>query len=213
MSQKMVDPELERDFSGRFKGEREAISGAFSGVARVLLRGSPQEILALEERLREAPGEGGEWEGGEDDLEELEARNRLRVFARYREVEGRSFSGSELRESLGVSRQRLGQLREEKRLLGLRMPIHREVHYPAWQFDEAGRPLETIPRLIEAAEEAGLGALALDALMTNPEVVGADGAEQESTAAGLLRSGARSGDAEAEEYVIALVRAVLSGGS
>lgn len=123
MSQGMVDPELERDFRGRFKGEREALSETFSGVARVLLRGSPQEILALEERLRAAPKEEGSVQESfqKEELAELETRNRLRVFARYREVEGRSFSSSELQHSLGVSRQRLGQLREEKRLLGLRL--------------------------------------------------------------------------------------------
>ena len=53
----------------------------------------------------------------------------------------------------------------------MRVPIHREVHYPLWQFDEEGRPLGSLPRLIEASEGAGMGALALDALMTNPAAV------------------------------------------
>ena len=208
MGPRMVDPELERDFRGRFKGEREALSEAFSGVARVLLRGSPEEILALEGRLREAPARVRRGDDdGEDDSEALEARNRLRVFARYRAVEGRSFPSSELQKRLGVSRQRLGQLRKEGKLLGLRLPIRREVYYPAWQFDEEGRPLEAMPRLLAAAEEAGLGALALDALMTNPGAV--DAAGEGATAAGLLRSG----DPEAGEYVVGVVRAALSGGS
>jgi hypothetical protein len=207
MGPRMVDPELERDFRGRFKGEREALSEAFSGVARVLLRGSPEEILALEGRLREAPAGVRRGDDGEDDLEALEARNRLRVFARYRAVEGRSFPGSELQKRLGVSRQRLGQLRKEGKLLGLRLPIRREVYYPAWQFDGEGRPLEVMPRLLAAAEEAGLGALALDALMTNRGAV--DAAGEAATAAGLLSSG----DPEAEGYVLGVVRAALSGGS
>jgi hypothetical protein len=207
MGPRMVDPELERDFRERFKGERKALSEAFSGVARVLLRGSPEEILALEDRLREAQAEGRRGDDGEDDLEALEARNRLRIFARYRAVEGRSFPSSELQERLGVSRQRLGQLRKEGKLLGLRLPIRREVYYPAWQFDEEGRPLEAMPRLLAAAEEAGLSALALDALMTNPGAVDAGG--EGTTAAELLRSG----DPEAEGYVLGVVRAALSGGS
>lgn len=62
-----------------------------------------------------------------------------------------------------MSRQRLGQLRKEKRLLGLRLPIRREVYYPLWQFGEDGRPLGILPRLMEASEESGMGTLALDA--------------------------------------------------
>lgn len=106
-----------------------------------------------------------------------------------------------------MSRQRLGQLRKEKKLLGVRSPIHREVYYPLWQFGEDGRPLGIMPRLIATAEEAGMGALALDALMTNPAVV--EGEAGGETPAELLRSG----DPEAEEYVPGLVRAALSGGA
>lgn len=195
----LVDPALEKDFQGRFRGEREALSGTFNRIARVLLRGSSEDLLALEGRLRKGPGKE------EDGREELEMRNRLRVFARYRNIEGRSLPGSGLQERLGVSRQRLGQLRKEKKLLGLKLPIHREVHYPLWQFDESGRPLAEMRRLIEAAEDAGLGALALDALMTNPEAVDAGG----STAAELLRTG----DGGAREHVFGVVGAALSGGS
>lgn len=203
MCPRMVDPDLEKDFQGRFRGEREALSGTFNGVARVLLRGSSEDLLALEGRLRREPGEEGREDGRE--REELEARNRLRVFARYRSIEGRSLPGSGLRQRLGVSRQRLGQLRKEKRLLGLKLPIHREVHYPLWQFGGDGRPLDEMRRLIEAAEHAGLGAVALDALMTNPEAVDAGGA----TAAELLRAA----DSDAREYVLGVVEAALSGGS
>jgi hypothetical protein len=196
---RMLDPEVEKSFRELPKGEREVLSGAISGVARVLIGGSAADISALEERLRRD-------EQRTDSLEELETRNRLRVFARYREIEERSLAGSGLQEQLGVSRQRLGQLRKEKKLLGVRLPIHREVHYPLWQFDEDGRPLGSLPRLIEASEEAGLGPLALDALMTNPAAV--DTGEGQ-TLADLLRSG----DPETEEYVLAVVRASLSGGA
>jgi hypothetical protein len=61
-------------------------------------------------------------------LDELEVSNELSVFARYREIEERSLSGSKLQDRLGVSCQRLGHLRKEKRLLGLRLPIHREIY-------------------------------------------------------------------------------------
>lgn len=198
MVPRLLDPEVEKSFLELPRGEREALSGAISGFARVLLGGSSEDIVALENKLRR------DRESDSDSLEELEVRNKLRVFARYRGIEGRSLSGTELRERLGVSRQRLGQLRKEERLLGVRLPIRREVYYPLWQFGEDGKPLEMMPRLITAAEETGLGALALDALMTNPTAV-----DNGETLAELLRSG----DPEAEEYVLGVVRAALSGGA
>lgn len=199
MASGVLDPEVEKSLLRLPKGEREALTGAISGVARVLMGGSAAEITALEGKLRRD-------ERDAESLEELEVRNRLRVFARYREVEERSLPGSGLQEQLGVSRQRLGQLRKEKKLLGVRLPIHREVHYPLWQFGEDGRPLGSLPRLIGAAEEAGMGALALDALMTNRAAVDAG---EGKAPADLLRSG----DPEAEEYILGAVRAALSGGA
>ena len=199
MAPRLLDPEVEKSFQELPKGEREALSGAISGIVRVLISGSAADIAALEEKLRRD-------ERRTDSLDELEARNRLRVFARYRGIEERSLSGSGLQEQLGVSRQRLGQLRKEKKLLGVRLPIHREVHYPLWQFGEDGRPLGVMTRLIEAAKEAGMGELALDSLMTNPAAVDAGDGQ---TPADLLRSG----DPEAEEYVLGVVRAALSGGA
>ena len=199
VASRMLDPEVEKSFRELPKGEREALSGAISGVARVLIDGSAADISALEERLRRDKRRT-------DSLEELEARNRLRVFARYRGIEERSLSGSGLQEQLGVSRQRLGQLRKEKKLLGVRLPIHREVHYPLWQFGEDGRTLGSLPRLIEAAQEAGMGELALDSFMTNPAAVDAG---DDQTPADLLRSG----DPEVEKYVLGVVRAALSGGA
>ena len=200
MVSRLLDQEIEERLRKRPKGEREALSGAIRGVARVLLDGSSAEIAALERDLRRRD------EGRAGSLGELEARNRLRVFARYREIEERSLSGSELQGRLGVSRQRLGQLRKEKKLLGVRLPIRREVYYPLWQFGDDGRPLGIMPRLIAAAEEAGMGTLALHALINNPGAVDAGDGE---TAADLLRSK----NPEAEEYVLGAVRAALSGGS
>lgn len=200
---RLLDPEVEKSFQELPRGEREALSGAISGIARVLLDGSSSDVAALEGKLRRDRGD----ERGTDSLDELEVRNKLRVFARYREIEERSLPGSELQERLGVSRQRLGQLRKEKRLLGLRLPIRREVYCPLWQFGEDGKPFGIMPRLIEASEEAGIGTLALDALMTNPAAVDSEAGGE--TPADLLRSG----DPEAEEYILGVVRAALSGGA
>jgi hypothetical protein len=199
MAPRLLDPETKRSFRERPKAEREMLAGTISRITHVLLEGSSADIVALEGNLRRIQ------ERRTDSIDELEVRNKLRVFARYRGIEERSLPGSELQKRLSVSRQRLGQLRKEKKLLGLRLPIRREVYYPLWQFDGEGKPLGIMPRLIEAAEEAGVSALALDALMTNPEAVDTSG----ETPAELLCSG----DPAAEEYVLGLVRAALSGGS
>lgn len=203
MAPRLLDPEIEKSFQELPRGEREVLSGAISGIARVLLDGSSADIAALEGKLRRNRGDDQHLAS----LDELEVRNKLRVFARYREIEERSLPGSELQERLGVSRQRLGQLRKEKRLLGVKLPIHREVYYPLWQFGEDGRPLGILPRLMGASEEAGIGTLALDALMNNPDAVESEAGGEPP--AKLLRSG----DPEAEEYVLGLVRAALSGGA
>lgn len=204
MALRLLDPEVEKSFLERPKGEREALSGAISHITRLLLDGSSEDIAALEDKLRR----DREDEGHPASLDELEVRNKLRVFARYREIEEHSLSGTGLQERLGVSRQRLGQLRKEKKLLGVRLPIHREIYYPLWQFGEDGRPLGIMPRLMGASEESGMGALTLDALMTNPAAVEGEAGDGK-TPADLLRSG----DPEAEEYVLGVVRATLSGGT
>lgn len=198
MASRILNPEVEKSFRELPKGEREALSSVINSIARVLMGGSAAEISALESRLRRD-------ERRIDSLDDLEARNNLRVFARYREIEERSLAGYGLQEQLGVSRQRLGQLRKEKKLLGVRLPLRREVYYPLWQFGEDGRPLRSLPRLIEASEEAGLGTLALDALMAIPSAMDVG---ENQTPADLLRAG----DPEAEDYVLAAVRASLSGG-
>jgi hypothetical protein len=165
---------LERELGRRPEGEREVLVRLFSEVGRLLLEGSPEQVLRLERRLREELGEERLPEdpahADERLLRELEAENLLRVYAGYREIERRSVPGEELRRRLGVSRQRLEQLRAKRRLLGMRLPFRKSYYYPVWQFDEEGGPLASMPRLLKAAEEAGMDAEDLDAFMTNAAV-------------------------------------------
>ena len=95
---------------------------------------------------------------------ELEVENLVRLWDRYRWIEERSLSGPALRERLGgVSRQRLEQLRKSGRLFGLMLPFRSSYVYPHWQFDpETGEGFKDLPGLLGAAEEAGVGSLALD---------------------------------------------------
>jgi hypothetical protein len=132
--------------------------------------------------------------GSAEDLSDLERENMLRVFDGWQALLARSLGGPELARRLGVSRQRLNVLRREERLLGLRVPIRRELHYPVWQFGEDGRPLAVLPRLVEAAREVGLHLRDLDALM-----VSADAGEGKPLIEHL-----RAGD---EAYALGVIRA------
>ncbi len=80
------------------------------------------------------------------------------------------------------------------------MPLRREFYYPAWQFVADGVPLAVLPRLLDAAAEARLEPVALDAFMTSPHPGGG------VTPAERLRRGE-------DELVLALVRAAADNGS
>ena len=147
-----------------------------------------------------SPGTDGPATASDDLLAELERRNQLRVAAHWQCVESRSLSSAELEKRLGVTPQRLEQLRAERKVIGLHLPQRREVYYPLWQFAEDGRPLPVLPRLLDAAAEAHIDPLALDALMTS-EAAG-DGISP----AGLLHR-------HQDDSVLALVRAAFAHGA
>jgi len=94
-----------------------------------------------------------------------EARNLRRVFALWRRAGEESLTADDL----GVSRQQLKHLRDGSKLVALRLPMRRELVYPAWQFDSAtGQTLDGIPEVLEAAAEAKLSPLGLHLLMVSP---------------------------------------------
>jgi hypothetical protein len=126
-----------------------------------------------------------------------EARNLRRVFALWRRAGEESLTADDL----GVSRQQLKHLRDGGKLVGLRLPMHREFVYPAWQFDSAtGQPLNGIPDVLEAAEEAKLSPLGLHLLMVS------QAAEEGTTPAEWLAAGK-------QDYVVELVAAANAHGS
>jgi hypothetical protein len=101
-------------------------------------------------------------------------RNRARLQLMSARVEADSVRGAELGKRLGISRQRLAQLRDSGKLLGLQPPLRTEHWYPEWQFDASGGVRPVVPRLLRAAREARLSPLSLHLLLTNPEA-GIDG--------------------------------------
>jgi hypothetical protein len=67
-----------------------------------------------------------------------------------------SFSGAWLAMKLGVEPRELDVRRRGGELLGVPVDDSGEYEYPAWQFDEHGRPLPEVAHVVGAAREAGL---------------------------------------------------------
>jgi hypothetical protein len=57
---------------------------------------------------------------------------------------------------LGTQSGRIDAMRRAGELYGERKPGMQEYVYPAWQFDENGRPRPFVERLVRTAREAGL---------------------------------------------------------
>ncbi len=105
------------------------------------------------------------------DLEALEASGRLQVLARYRSVEDQSLSVAQL-EAAGIQRQRLKQLRDQDRLLGIKLPFQRGFLYPRWQFGDDLRPKMYLPEILKVARAEEIDALGVHLVMTNPTAGG-----------------------------------------
>jgi hypothetical protein len=131
---------------------------------------------------------------------ELEKRNAELIHQRWAQAKRESFPSSKLKERLGVTRQRLSQMRQEGKLFGFKTPLDRELYYPAWQFGLDGEPVEEMPLILEAAREAGLDELSLHQFVVN----------EEATPAGSLASLLRNGKVE---YVLQTIRAAGAHGA
>ncbi len=146
----------------------ETASRAALDALEVLMSASPELLARLTDVLAELRTES---EAAEMDLAELKASGRLQVVASYRAVEAESLSVAEL-EAAGIQRQRLQQLRDQDRLLGIRLPFQRGFLYPRWQFGDDLRPGRYLPELLAAARQAGLDALTVHRVMTRPTADG-----------------------------------------
>ena len=131
---------------------------------RVIALGDSRQLQSVIEALEPMTPEDPETV----DLEEAEARGRLRLQALYRKIVTDSYSVSDLRAEWGITRQRLAQLRQEDRLFAISVPFHRGMLYPRWQFGADQRPRPIMPNLIKEAKSVGLDAIGFHQLMTNP---------------------------------------------
>jgi hypothetical protein len=80
-------------------------------------------------------------------------------------VQDRALTTSWLAAKLGTQSGRIEAMRRAGQLYATRRPGEQEYLYPAWQFDENGRPLPFVERLIRTAREAGLDGRELDEVL------------------------------------------------
>lgn len=182
---------LEHEVARLPESDREEAEDAVTAVGSVLIQdtGALMDVARL---IR--PGATDE---ESQSSAAQEARNLRRVFALWRRAGEESLTADDL----GVSRQQLKHLRDGGKLVALRLPMHREFVYPAWQFDSTtGRPLDGIREVLEAAAEAKLAPLGLHLLMVSPA------AEEGTTPAEWLAAGK-------QDYVVELVAAANAHGS
>ena len=100
---------------------------------------------------------------------------------------------------LGVSSAQVDRMRRAGELFGVRPPGRWEHLYPAWQFNGDGKPLASVPRVLRAARDAGLGEVELYGVMRRRS-----GLTGRRTLVDVLREGG-------EEHVVAAVRAAANG--
>jgi len=137
---------------------------------------------------------------GEVSVGELEKLNTQLGFEQWRKAITESFSTAELEEKLGVSRQQLSNWRRARKLVWLEPPFERGFFYPAWEFDDRGRPYDLIPALSDASDEARLDALSLHRLMVS----------ETATPRGPLMFALRDGE---DDYVLEVVNASSAQGT
>lgn len=80
-------------------------------------------------------------------------------------MQDRALTTSWLAAKLGTQSGRIDAMRRAGQLYAIRRPGAQDYLYPAWQFDESGRPLPFVERLIRTAREAGLDDRELDEVL------------------------------------------------
>ena len=100
---------------------------------------------------------------------------------------------------LGVPSAQVDRMRRAGELIGVRPPGRWEHLYPAWQFNGDGKPLPSVPRVVRAAREAGLGEVELYEVLRRRS-----GLTGTRTLVDVLRDGG-------EQHVLAAVRSAANG--
>ena len=151
-----VDPEE--------KENREAILNALTELA---FEESLPELVRMRDALSHLPSLAEE-RNSRDALLAARARNAIRVLEDRARLREECVPAKSVAEGLGVSRQRLHQLRRQGRLLAVLPRSRRGSLYPAWQFTEEGEIINGLERVIRAAREASIDEETLHFFMVEP---------------------------------------------
>jgi hypothetical protein len=103
-------------------------------------------------------------------LAEARKRNVERLLEDQARLVRQAIRGSIVREGMNISRQRLHQLVAQRRLVAIQIQDGAPSLYPFWQFAPRMpvQPIADLPRLIEAARQAGMDEIALHFFLVTP---------------------------------------------
>jgi hypothetical protein len=115
----------------------------------------------------------------------LDAQN-LALRREFREtLRDDCFSADEIAEALGVTRQRIGELREERHLVGFRFRQSGGYYYPQWQVLD-GSITPEVDRLSDVADECGYDGVDLHLAVASVREATTGGSPRASSPARLL---------------------------
>lgn len=166
--------EVERRLEGYEPGERELRERLIGRLALLVLdgdEGGGERLREIEQVLEGFPKISGEepWkEPSAEALEAARARNLLRILEDRRRLRSECLKPAQIEGFMGVGRERLRQLREAGKLVGIVAGERRPTLYPYWQFGDDGDTVEGIEEIVRAAREAGMGEETLHFFMTEP---------------------------------------------
>jgi len=159
----MSTTELEARLAHMPSPKRSATSALLAALVDLLEEGSitVDQIRETTDRLTEQREEVRQ--------RLLEVQNDVLGLARWQRIAAGCLPPNQLPKR---SRERYRQLRQQHRLIGVRIPGTSGFWYPAWQFDDDLQPLRQLPQLADIQDEARLSAVELHELMTNPDAGG-----------------------------------------
>jgi DNA-binding protein HU-beta len=147
--------------------EREDREAIFNTLVELAVEEPLPELTRMRNALNHLPSLAEE-RNSRNALLAARARNAIRVLEDRARLREECVPAKSVAEGLGVSRQRLHQLRRQGRLLAILSRGRRESLYPAWQFTEEGEIVEGLEQIIQAAREADIDEETLHFFMVEP---------------------------------------------
>lgn len=159
--------EVERKL-GRLDSEerrlREALISGFADL--VVAERSSERLKEIGAALEELPKVGDESVPKKVALEAARMRNLVRVLEDRARLREECLRTGSVERALGVGRERLRQMREAGKLLGIVQGERRPTLYPYWQFTADGEVVDGLEEVVEASREVGMEPEALHFFMT-----------------------------------------------